>query len=214
LDLVVTAHTLSGAYGAELDLSVQSTENGAGVTQLGSTSSTDDMNSRVSQHTVDTHVRIDSLKLFKVSTLSSTLARGQSPGKPFDPIFEVPVLGYLVKWPRKPEVMYAQSLVFVDAGLVPTAADLGNGVPAMKDQMEVALGRYQMAQKLTDLPNQLGDRILQYHQQIVNCLNREYIGTDGAIHRWINGSEQGTCNPADFHLEGDNRADAVEQSAK
>jgi len=137
LSLTVTAHTLSGAYGAELDLKVQSTENGAKLSQLGSTSKTDDLNSRVSQHTVDTKVRVDSLKLFKVSTLGSTLARGRQPWELLDPV-RIPLLGPLVKVPRAPTEVYSQSMVFVDTFVVPTAADLGFGVPVNADLIECA----------------------------------------------------------------------------
>jgi len=181
LDMNVTAHTLSGAFGTELDLSVQSTENGAGLIQAGSTKTTDDLNSRVSQHTVDTKVRVDSIKLFKVSTLSGVLARGQAPWKPIDPLFEVPALGYLVNRPRKPNEVFTQSLVFVDAIVIPTAADLGFGVPYTDDQISESNQLYTKLHQLSDFPDHLGDRIMQYHQKIVDCLNREYIDSNGDV---------------------------------
>jgi Glycoside hydrolase family 2 C-terminal domain 5 len=53
-------------------------------------------------------VRVDSLKLFKISTLSAVLARGQAPWKPIDPLFEVPALGLLIKRPLKPKEVYAE----------------------------------------------------------------------------------------------------------
>jgi hypothetical protein len=205
LDLEVTAHTLSGASGAELDLSVRSTENGAGVIQAGGTK-TDDLNSRVSQHTVDTHVRLDSMRLFKVSTLGSTLARGQGPWKPFDPYIEIPLLGGLFARPRPPKEIYTQSLVFVDAVVVPTAADLGYGVPMIDDQMELEPGRYKKLTRFGDFPSHLGDRILQYHQQVVDCLNREYINGQGGVSIWADGKEQPACDLANFNLK---QSDAV-----
>jgi hypothetical protein len=198
LDLDVTAHALSGAIGAELDLSVQSTENGAGLIQAGAAKPTDDFNSRVSQHSVDTHVRVDSINLFRVSTLSSTLARGQAPWKPFDPI-EVPVLSLLVKVPKSPMIVHTQSVVFVDAVVVPTAADLGYGEPFIDDQMECQAGRYQALHKLKEFGNctkggnGMGDRILQYHAQFIDCLNREYIGSGGVVHYWDGKQENAAC---------------------
>ena len=199
LDMSVTAHTLSGAYGAELDLSVKSTENGASLTQAGSTTTTDDLNSRVSQHTIDTHVRVDTLKLFKISTLSAVLARGQAPWKPIDPLFEVSALGLLIKRPLKPKEVYTQSLVFVDAMVVPTAADLGFGVPLIEDQIKLEDRRYSRLKNLDDFPDHLGERILQYHERVVDCLNREYLGTDGFVHVWENNVDQHGCFPAIDH---------------
>jgi hypothetical protein len=205
LDLEVTAHTLSGASGAELDLSVRSTENGAGVVQADGTK-TDDLNSRVSQHTVDTHVRLDSMRLFKVSTLGSTLARGQGPWKPFDPYIQIPLLGELFARPRPPKEIYTQSLVFVDAVVVPTAADLGFGVPVIYDEMELEAGRYKKLTRFEDFPSHLGDRILQYHQQVVDCLNREYINSQGSVSSWADGREQAACDLGNFNLK---QSDAV-----
>ncbi len=209
LDLAVTAHTLSGAYGADLDLSVQSTENGAGLVQAGSSTTSDDLNSRVSQHTVDTHVRVDSLKLFKVSTLSAVLARGQAPWKPIDPLFEVPALGLLIKRPLKPKEVYTQSLVFVDAMIVPTAADLGFGVPMVDDQIQLENGRYRELKSLEAFPDYLGYRILQYHQRVVDCLSREYIDQTGEVRVWVNGApgQPGHAQPGCFMNVAHNLAD-------
>ena len=205
LDLTVTAHTLSGAYGADLDLDLKSTENGAGLSQEGSSKKTDDLNSRVSQHTVNTKVRVNSMKLFKISTLGSVLARGRKPWELVDPV-EIPLLGPLVKVPRKPAEVYTQSLVFVDAIVVPTAADLGFGVPIQPDLIEPALiergwseGRharerskpramrkgasveFEAIESFDEMPDGLGSKIEQYHGRIVDCLNREYVGSDGTV---------------------------------
>jgi hypothetical protein len=210
LDMTVTAHTLSGAYGAELDLSVQSTENGAGLTQAGGSTVSDDLNSRVSQHSVDTHVRINSFKLFNVSTLSSTLARGQAPWKPIDPAFEIPALGFLIKRQLKPKEVYTQSLVFVDALVVPTAIDLGYGVPMIDDELVLASGRYRKLQSLRDLPKRLGNRLLQHHERVVDCLNREYIDADGIVRVQGNGPDNHACSDADDNLAHPETSDEVE----
>jgi hypothetical protein len=202
LDLDVTAHALSGAYGAELDLQLQSTENGAGLIQAGGGKPTDDLNSRVSQHKVNTHVRLDSLKLFNVSTLGSVLARGQTPWKPFDPV-EVPLLSLLVKVPKKPKMVYTQSLAFIDAVVVPTAADLGYGVPSLPDSRDGE--RIESYGELeTYLKERLGnetntaDALLAYHNRIVACLNSEYVGSDGTIKHRVRVVEQGACAPSDY----------------
>jgi len=213
LDMTVTAHPLSGAYGAELDIEVKATENGAGIIQSGSATKSDDLNSRVSQHNVNTHVRVDSLKLFTISTLSSVLARSQKPWKPFDPVFEVPGLGLLVQKPRKPQQVYTQSLVFVDALIVPTAADLGNGVPMVFDLHETGANEFEILYSLDKLAPQhaLGERILQYHQGIVDCLNREYIGSDNLVHEYRDGAPREACDPDDERFKDIGNAAAVRE---
>jgi hypothetical protein len=185
LDLDVTAHTLSGAYGAELDVTVKSIENGANLYKQGVTGSTDDLNSRVASHVVTTHVRVDSLRLLQLSTMSSVLARSQTPWKPFDPYIEIPILDLIVKRPRDAKEVFTRSLVFLDAMVVPTAADLGNGVPIIYDLAKTTGSSYKELHDLTlkRFFNEGLDRNLpQYHRAITDCLSREYLGMDGQVH--------------------------------
>jgi hypothetical protein len=193
LDLTVTAHTLSGAFGAELDVQVNSAENGQSVYTQGATTTTDNLDSRVATHTVNTHVRLDSLRLLQLSTMSSVLARSQQPWKPFDPVVEFPGLGLLFKHPRKAKEVYTQSLIFVDAMVVPTAIDLGYGVPIATDQFPpkknansqqatLSGGNNQPDEKLrSELNEVLRNQLPNYHQSIIGCLYREYIDGNGKI---------------------------------
>jgi hypothetical protein len=192
LDLTVTAHTLSGAFGAELDVQVDSKENGQSVYTQGASTTSDDLNSRVAAHSVNTHVRLDSLRLLELSTMSSVLARSQPPWRPFDPVIEIPGLNMIVKHPRKAKEVYTQSLVFLDAMVVPSAADLGDGVPFHSDKIvdrdSASKGSSSESEKKPPLKRlkslydtDLGNSLLQYHQSIIDCLNHEYVNVKGKI---------------------------------
>jgi hypothetical protein len=88
-------------------------------------------------HEVNTLVRMDALKFFEVSTLQSVVARQKAPYKLFDPVIELPIfdgLGVFPNWRRKPDVIYNQSIIFLQAAIMPTAADLGNSVRLQYDR--------------------------------------------------------------------------------
>jgi hypothetical protein len=187
LILSATPYSLSGASGAEMDISVESNENGAELltaataSNLSSvTAQTDDLASRVSDHKVSTRVRVDSLKLFDLSTMESVLARGKTPWKPIDPWLEIPVLGDVVRVPRKPAITYHRSFIFINAFLVPTAADLASGIRINGDLIFTAIGIAKTAHEV----NQLGgaaNRIAQFHQHMLDWFAAETIDSNGDV---------------------------------
>lgn len=139
LALTVTPFTLSSARGAELNVSVTYNENAASTISSDTTQSqaNDDLNSRVSQHQVTTLVRMDSLKFFEISTMQSVIARQKARYKLIDPIIELPLLdGLAFGARRKPEVIYNQSIIFMEASIMPTAADLGQGIAFVPDKIK------------------------------------------------------------------------------
>ena len=140
LQMTVTPYALSSDSGAELNVNVQYSENGAATISSDATQSqaTDDLNSRVSMHEVNTLVRMDALKFFEVSTLESVIARQRKPYQLVEPLVVLPVLdglGVFPNWRRKPEVIYNQSIIFLQAAIMPTAADLGNSVRLQYDKV-------------------------------------------------------------------------------
>lgn len=199
LSLTSTVHSLSGAYGMELDLLIDSAENGAPqVVQSGTTATkTDDLNSRVATHHLQTKVRVDNLKLFEVSTARSLVTRGQAPWVPLDPYFEIPILSQLVKKPRKPQAVYTQSLIFVNALVVPTAIDLAFGNPITSDvtaeatlastkatdsNADTKMYREAPATELTGLTKDNSRfAINEYHVDMVRYLSQQYINGTGLI---------------------------------
>jgi hypothetical protein len=146
LSMTVTPYALSSDSGAELNVGVTYNENGAATISADTTQPqlTDDLNSRVSEHSVQTLVRMDALKFFEISTMQSVIARQKAPYKLFDPIVELPLLdglGVFPNWRRKPQVIYDQSVIFMQAAIVPTAADLGNGLIVNSDWVRKVDGK-------------------------------------------------------------------------
>lgn len=204
LAMTVTPYTLSSASGAELSVNVTYNENAASTISSDATKSqpNDDLNSRVSEHEVTTMVRMDSLKFFEISTMQSVIARQKDRWKPIDPVIELPLLsglGYGVR--RKPQVIYNQSEIFLDATIVPTAADLGNSLLMQYDQIEPTAcidktknadidktePGYMDAHKPEDFcmawkkgQNELY-RIMDYHKSMLAYFSRQTIDEAGAI---------------------------------
>jgi hypothetical protein len=191
LTLSATVYSLSGASGTEMDISVESNENGAELVTAATASNlsstvaqSDDLASRVSDHKVSTRVRVNSLNLFKLSTMESVLARGKTPWKPIDPWLEIPVLGEVVKVPRRPAITYHRSFIFINALVVPTAADLGNGIPINADEVMAPgnPGLFISAHKFDQLGGlEVARRIKKFHQSLLGLFASQHVGADGSV---------------------------------
>jgi hypothetical protein len=198
LSLTVTPFTLSSDKGAELNVNVTYNENGAATLSSDATqsSATDDLNSRVSEHEVSTLVRMDSLKFFEISTMQSVIARQRKPWKPFDPIFELPLINTpgIVIARRKPEVIYNQSIIFLEASIMPTAADLGQGLIYKNDRVLIhschgakdhpLIMAAHSAQDFCfdpDTEQNPLDAINQYHKQMITYFQAQYIAPGGEV---------------------------------
>jgi hypothetical protein len=222
LALTVTPYTLSSARGAELNVNVTYNENAAATLSSDTTQSqaSDDLNSRVSEHEVSTLVRMDSLKFFEISTMQSVIARQKARYKLIDPVVELPILdGLAFGARRKPEVIYNQSIIFMEASIMPTAADLGQGLVFRYDLVEPGADRKKMEHdsKKTEpcgeaarqesnelcveahneadfrhdelLNESVIGRIIDYHKRMVAYFAGQYIGSDGTVQ-----------NPAHVHV--------------
>jgi hypothetical protein len=189
LTLAATAYSLSGASGAEMDIQVESNENGAELVTASTESNlssqtvqSDDLASRVSDHKVQSRVRVDSLKLFDLSTMQSVLARGKAPWMPVDPWLEIPVLNYVVRVPRRPDLSFHRSFIFIDALIVPTASDLGSGISVAKDQVKIREKVFATANSLQDLGGvEMAGRIREYHRLMLNWFMTVNLGADNVI---------------------------------
>jgi hypothetical protein len=183
LNLTVTPYSLSAADGAEMDIEITSKENGVGIfgSATSGTSAPDDFASRVASHHVKSHVRLQSLKLFELSTLDSMLARSKSPWKPVDPYLEIPVLGDFVRIPRRPDLIHEQSVVFISAVVVPTAADLASA-PIEEDTDVIdnpPLGK-DLHSFGADWPHVM-DGIKEYHKRMLGCFARTQTDASGDV---------------------------------
>jgi hypothetical protein len=183
LDMTVTPYTLSAANGAELDIDITAKDNGASVVAANSTGGgtpPDDLASRIAAHHVKSHVRLQSLKLFELSSLDSTLARSKEPWKPFDPYLELPIVGDLVRRPRHPDVIRQRGVVFISAVVVPTAADLA-ATPIEEDFFAAnPPARFgHTVHSLLGVSQDLPETVMRYHASMLRCLAATTTTSDG-----------------------------------
>jgi hypothetical protein len=79
---------------------------------------------------VKTHIRVDSVVLFDLSSFSAVLSKGR-PLLP--PLVELPFLGTLAGVPLPTAKEYHSSSAIVSAVVVPTATDLAFGIRFVDD---------------------------------------------------------------------------------
>jgi len=181
LDMTVTPYTLSAATGAELDVEVTAKDNGVnvvGATPTGTNTTVDDLSSRVSNHYIKSHVRLQSLKLFELSSLDSTLARGKTPWKLIDPYLEIPAISELVRIPRHPDLIRQRSVVFLSAVVVPTAADLA-ATPLDVDAYRQPTSR--TGKHLHSIAPELLEEVMDYHKRVLECISAAATDTEGNV---------------------------------
>ena len=129
LDLKITPTSLPGASSAELAVHFESKDSDKPQDVKGDgTTVVDNTTDRVASHIIDTKIRLESLGLFEISTLSSELSRGRKPIPLVPPFVDLPYIGSLVQLPRKPAQVQHRSFVILSAALMPTAADLVSGM--------------------------------------------------------------------------------------
>jgi hypothetical protein len=148
LNINITSNTLKGASACEMDVSLDSTEAdkptmlGAG----GTGTPPEDNLSRVATHNTNTKVRVDSTKLFEVSSFAAALVHGRSiPLIP--PGVDLPYIGSIARLRLKPGTIYHRSFAIVSAVIVPTAADLANMIEFnedLKEQQHNTFGELQL----------------------------------------------------------------------
>ncbi len=184
LNLNVTVHTLSGAYGAELNVEVEDLTNSAKESNANTKSS----GTFIEAHgKIQTKVRIPSLRVFQVLTLNSEVSMRQEPWKPIDPFFQIPALGLIVKRPRNAAVRTYRSIVFVQAFLVPTATDIADSVEFKADRLVGEDTSLPDDHILVDmhLPGENGFYLRNctdhYNKGLNRCLSSEYIDCSGKV---------------------------------
>ncbi len=133
LTVDITPHALAGASSAELDVKLDAQESAAPTLFSNDKSSEDDI-SRVANHKTSTKVRVDSLKLFEVSSFSAMVQRPKSRFPLIPPFFEVPFIGSFIGVPIPGAREYHRSTAIVSAVIVPTAADIAYGIDFRADR--------------------------------------------------------------------------------
>jgi hypothetical protein len=147
MKLVITPTTLATASSAELEVHLDSGDDGTPAADdnapsiVGSTSGATDNIDRIAKHSVNTRVRVESAKLFEVSSFSFNVQHarpdGMVPviGQLWNGVFgAVPGMGRLFKWRRAPDISAHRSLAIVSALIVPTSMDLALGIRVESDR--------------------------------------------------------------------------------
>jgi hypothetical protein len=181
LNLTVTPNTLPGASAAELKITLESKDDAdpQKTAPDGKTSATDTAD-RVAVHTVTTNVRVDSLKLFEISTISARLSRGRDPISIVPPLVQLPYIPTIVSWRRSPSSSFHQSFAIVSATILPTAADLLNGLRFGLDRTKDGEGIYTISE---EEKLQLVKNISAMHRYMLNCIANFTV------------DEKATCDP-------------------
>src|ERR1041385_5869194 len=95
------------------------------------TSSDENLN-RVGTHNITTRVRVDSQKLFEISSFAAALQHGRTvPLIP--PFIDLPFIGNIAKLHLAPGTVFHRSFVLVSAVILPPSADLANRIEFRSD---------------------------------------------------------------------------------
>jgi uncharacterized membrane protein YgcG len=176
--LAVTPISLDTASAAELAISLQiSNPTSTLDASKGAPSSfiRQDLANSVANYNVQTRIRVDSLRLFQVSSLSMDLTHAETS-------VPVPVVGWTweavfgtVPWmkdhilaiPREPKTVENRSVAVVRAVVIPTAMDLGLSLPFRDDSIEDPVtGTTKSLSALAQTSN----KFREFHQQLMHCI--------------------------------------------
>lgn len=123
----ITPRSLSGASSAELAISLDAKESAEPTLYSNGKSSSDNI-SRVATHNVETKVRLESIKLFEISSFSAYLERSRRNIPILPPFFELPYVGSILSLPMPGAKEYHRSTAVISAIVVPTATDIVSGI--------------------------------------------------------------------------------------
>lgn len=135
LSIDVTPRSLSGASSAEITVKINADE-AASPTYFNSTGTGNSADvSRVANHDTSTRVRVDSIKLFDVSTFTAVLQKSRTRFPLLPPLVEIPYVGTLIGIPLPVAKEFHSSTAVLSTIIVPTAADIALGLTFTADQM-------------------------------------------------------------------------------
>jgi hypothetical protein len=130
LSIRVQPRSLANASSAEMDVTFDADESAAPTrwsnSAVGNASALD--LSRIASSDVTTHVRVDSLKLFEISSTAAIVRAGREKFPLVPPGVEIPYIGTLVGFPLNPAESFQTSTAILSAVVMPTATDLANGL--------------------------------------------------------------------------------------
>ncbi len=134
LSFTATPRTLATASSAELTVTLNADESAGGPLYTGPSENDPAFNtSRVANHDTSTRVRVDSIKLFEVSSFSAIVERSRSRFPLLPPFVEIPYIGTFAGIPLGSAKEFHSSTAIVSAYVIPTAADIAYGLRFVSD---------------------------------------------------------------------------------
>jgi hypothetical protein len=134
LSFAATARSLNTASSAEITVTLNADESAGGPLYTGPGASDPALNtSRVANHDTTTRVRVDSIKLFEVSSFSAIVERSRSRFPLLPPFVEIPYIGTFAGIPLGAAKEFHSSSAIISAYVVPTAADIAYGLRFVSD---------------------------------------------------------------------------------
>jgi len=129
-----TPRSLNTASSAEIAVTLFADESAGGPLYTGPGQTDPTVNtSRVANHDTTSRVRVDSIKLFEVSSFSAIVERSRSRFPLLPPLVEIPYIGTFAGVPLGPAKEFHSSIAIISAYVVPTAADMAYGMRFVSD---------------------------------------------------------------------------------
>jgi len=134
LSFSATPRSLATASSAEIAVTLNADESAGGPVYTGANATDPAFNtSRVANHDTTTRVRVDSIKLFEVSSFSAIVERSRSRFPLLPPFVEIPYIGTFAGIPLGAAKEFHSSTAIISAYVVPTAADIAYGLRFVSD---------------------------------------------------------------------------------
>lgn len=207
MSFYVTPYTLPGASSAELQVQLTVGDSAEPTLyQAGNATGAIDTVSHVAQHNVSTRVRVESVKLFELSSFSALLQRPRAKFPLVPPFVELPLIGSVLSVPLPGAKEYHRSTAIVSAVIVPTATDLAYGIDFAHDRLitneeKTVWGRQYEMRSVGSLSDFSRAPIHSFHKAMVNCLaTHNGLTASGGVRSlatsWF--EAQSACRDLDF----------------
>jgi hypothetical protein len=129
LQLQAVPRALATASSAEISVYMKAADPASAPLYTGGPPSALQQNtSEISNFEVTTRIRVDSVKLFELSSYSAVLQRPKSKFPLLPPFVEIPYIGTIAGIPLPDAKEYHESTAIISAMVAPTASDIGFGL--------------------------------------------------------------------------------------
>ncbi len=175
VNLTITPTALDTASSAQLDVNFEVGEpTGAAPAAVDSAASKADLLNRVADYKTATQVRVESLKLFEVSSFTMELTHPQrgAPipliGQAWEGLFgTMPGVDKLFHFPDTSKTIDNRAIAIVRAVVVPTAMDLGQSLGFESDRVVDPVTNTTNAMLSVQ---QIGGKVRPFHKQLIDCV--------------------------------------------